>query len=63
MKSAKKDRAECMKLIDRLVGTGGREAFLATPQPAIEDQTGRELLDECPLELLARLREIEGGLS
>ena len=52
-------RAECVRIIRALVGD--MRPFLNSPQPALGDRTGRELLADDPLELLRRLRALEGG--
>lgn len=54
-------RSRCIRQIIGLVGRGGLEAFLRSRQPALGDRTGRELLDEDPAGLLARLMALEGG--
>lgn len=52
-------RARCVRKIVGLVGEGGLQAFLAAPQPALDDRTGVALLQNAPRELLRRLEALE----
>lgn len=52
-------RRECFRLLGRLIGAEAVPQFLRTPQPALEDRTGAELLQADPAALLKRLRELE----
>ena len=52
-------RSNCIRIITRLVGGGGVQAFLKCQQPALSDHTGAQLLQNEPGELLKRLRWLE----
>lgn len=58
-------RRECRRMIVAMVGPGGLEAFLQSPQPALDDRTGSELMESDPAALLERLKalecQVEGG--
>ncbi len=51
-------RRECYRLLGRLIGHEAIPQFLRTPQPALEDRTGAQLLTD-PAALLTRLKALE----
>lgn len=53
---------EAQKVIIGRHGIAAFREFLRTPQPAFDEMTGRQLLDERPFELLAKLQS-EGGAN
>lgn len=48
MKKRPNTRAECYRLLGRLIGHDGIPNFLRTPQPALEDRTGAQ----CPATII-----------
>lgn len=50
---------ECLRVLKTLIGPAAVPSFLAVPQPALEDRTGRQLLDSDPVRLLKRLRGLQ----
>lgn len=57
------DRKECFRLLGLIIGHEGIPAFLSTPQPALEDRTGAQLLKSDPGALLRRLKMLEKNLE
>ena len=55
-------RARCIRKIVCLVGHGGLQSFLRNRQPALDDRSGAELLQNHPQELLVRLAELERSI-
>ncbi len=53
------DRSACIKLIERTYGRGTLQAFLRTAQPDLRGQTGAELLQGSPGELLDHLKRLQ----
>ena len=51
---------ESQKIIIARIGTAAFREFLRTPQPAFNDATGREILENQPFALLEKLNS-EGG--
>lgn len=56
-------REHCVAVIKRLQGEDGIAAFLRTPQPALGDLTGGQLLQADPDGLLRRLQALEADLE
>lgn len=56
---SRRDRKECFRILARLIGYAGIPQFLKTPQPALEDRTGQQLLESDPSALLTRLQALE----
>ena len=54
--SASTTRAECLKMLEKLVGTGGIPPFLPTPQGGLGGLTGGQMLQHQPERLLEALR-------
>jgi hypothetical protein len=52
-------RSDCIRIITRLVGEGGLQSFLKSQQPALDDRTGAQLLQNDPEELLRRLKWLD----
>jgi hypothetical protein len=52
-------RSDCLRIIIRLVGEGGVASFLKSQQPALDDSTGAQLLQNDPVDLLRRLKWLE----
>jgi len=57
---ADRARKRCIKLMRGILGDGGLQSFLKSPQPAYDDLTGDQILVRDPHGLLAKLQEIEG---
>jgi hypothetical protein len=58
----RRQQAECLSILNRFLGSPAAvQHFLTICQPALEDRTGRELLQQAPAELLRRLRHAERG--
>lgn len=53
------DRAAALRIITRIAGDGGVQAFLQCSQPALGDRPGGDLLQNAPGELLRHLRWLE----
>lgn len=56
---ARNARRECFRLLNSLIGPATVPQFLKTPQPALGDMTGAQLLQHDPAALLKRLRALE----
>ena len=56
-------RRECTRILKRLIGAEAIPQFMKTPQPALEDKTGAQLLKNEPKRLLERLRILEDEIE
>jgi hypothetical protein len=52
-------RAECIRILERIVGEAGVQHWLKGRQPALDDMTGAQLLTVDPERLLKRLRFLD----
>lgn len=56
-------RAECLRVLERLIGADAVPGWLKLRQPALGDETGAQLLQNDPSRLLRHLRMLDAQLS